>query len=128
MEILKLDQELVKQAAQLQFNKYIQIVEMDLYLKDIEKATCILKGYDQKLFVSTHYAYEDVDVNGNITRYKVALCAVLVKEHAYEVVYDSKGKLFVAYKENDEIKFMLYEQFLDFVMTLVEIVDDVKQV
>lgn len=127
MKIIDLDQNIVKQEAQKQFQKYIEIQELDLYFKNIEKATCRLEGYEANLYVSTHYAYRDVDVNGNITRYKVALTCVLVKEHAYEVIYNSVGKLYVAYLENDEMKFMLYETFLDYILDKVTLVDEIKQ-
>ncbi len=128
MKLIGLDQELVKQQAQIHFKKYIEVMELDLFIKNIEKATCMMDGYEQKLYISTHYAYHDVDVNGNITRYKVPITCILIKEHAYEVVYNSVGKLYVAYMEEDEMKFMLYESFLDHVANMIHVVDEIKTI
>lgn len=110
MEILKLNKTNVLEAAQKKFQgRYIEIGECDLFLESITSGNMYLDGYENELFVNTNYVYEDRIVKGNKTRYKIQLTTVLLKKDAYEVIYDSFGKYFVAYKNEDTIAFIAYE-------------------
>lgn len=115
MEILNLNKATVLEAAQKEYQgSYVELGECDLFLENIETGEIRLDGYNRELFVNTNYVYEDRIVNGNKTRYKVQLTTVLVKKDAYEIIYDSYGKYFVAYKDGDSIAFIAYEDVCEF--------------
>ena len=110
LQITGLEEQDVIQAAAVKFpGKYIEMGESDLYLPDIEKGSLTIEGIDHPVFASTHYAYEDKLVNGNKTRYKIPLTTVLVK----------KGKYYVAYKEEEKIHFVPYEDFYELLKPLI---------
>ena len=120
LQITGLEEQDVVQAAAVKFpGKYIEMGESDLYLPDIEKGSLTIEGIDHPVFASTHYAYEDKLVNGNKTRYKIPLTTVLVKKDKYEVIYDSYGKYYVAYKEEEKIHFVPYEDFYELLKPLI---------
>lgn len=122
LQITGLDEQEVAQAAAIKFlGKYIEPGESDLYLPDIEKGRLMIDGIDHPVFASTHYAYEDKLVNGNKTRYKIPLATVLVKKDKYEVVYDSYGKYYVAYRNEEGIQFILYEDFYELLRPLIHL-------
>lgn len=119
MQLINLDKDKVLEKAQVRFpDKYIELDSADLYLEDMESGHINIEGIEHELFVSTHYVYENHIVNGNKTRYKVPLTIVLLKKDAYDVIYDSRGKCYVAYEDND-INFILYEDFQDFIFPMV---------
>lgn len=125
MQILNLDKEEVRQAAQAAYlHNYIAMEECDLYLEGIVKGRIKIDGVDHPMYVSTNYVYEDRVVNGNKTRFKVTLTCFYVKKDKYEVVYDSYGTYFVAYKENDNMKFIPYEDLYDLVKGHIHVLDE----
>ena len=70
MQITNLKTEEILEYAQKQFpNMYISLDETDFYLPSIESGEICVEGIDHPVYVSTHYAYEDHLVNGNLTRY-----------------------------------------------------------
>lgn len=122
LQITGLEEQAVAQAAAVKFpDKYIEMGESDLYLPDIEKGSLTIAGIDHPVYASTHYAYEDKLVNGNKTRYKIPLTTVLVKKDKYEVIYDSYGKYYVAYKKDEGIQFVPYEDFYELLKPLIHV-------
>ncbi|RGB55103.1 hypothetical protein DXA09_03405 [Absiella sp. AM54-8XD] len=113
MQFLNLNEEEVLAAAKQAYpQNYIEYDHTDFYVRDIAKGTIHIDDVDYPLYVSTNYVYEDHVINGNDTRFKSKLSVITLKKDAYDVVYDSFGKYFVAYKE-DTIKFVPYEDFYD---------------
>ena len=113
MQFLNLnEEELLAAAKQAYPQNYIEYDHTDFYVRDIAKGTIHIDDVDYPLYVSTNYVYEDHVINGNDTRFKSKLSVITLKKDAYDVVYDSFGKYFVAYKE-DTIKFVPYEDFYD---------------
>lgn len=116
MRLFELDVEALKQQASEKFaNKYIEIVNSDWYIDDLYEGQISLAGLNETLYVSTNYVYHDVDVNGNKTRYKMPLTCILVKNHAYEVIYNYDDAYYVAYEDEGKISFILYRDFIDFI-------------
>ena len=95
-----------------------------MYLPDIEKGKLRIEGIDKPVFASTHYAYEDKLVNGNKTRYKIPLATVLIKRDKYEVIYDSYGKYYVAFKDEAGIQFVLYEDFYELLKPMIHLEEE----
>ena len=95
-------------------------------LRDIEKGTLHIDGISFPVYASTHYAYEDRLVNGNKTRYKIGLTAILIKKDPYEVIYDSYGKYFIAYKEDQTVHFVPYEDFWDILKPHIQVEEEKK--
>ena len=71
--------------------------------------------------MSTHYAYEDHLVNGNQTRYKIAIYVFYTKKDAYEVIYDSTQCCYVPYMEDGKMHHVSYKEFLEMIPTFVHI-------
>lgn len=112
MQITNLDKEQVLACAQAAFpNSYIELDTADFYIPSIEQGKIQVEGVDHPYYVSTHYAYEDRLVNGNQTRYKVALTVFFVKNDPFEVLYDSTDKYYVAFIQNDTVSFLTYDAF-----------------
>ncbi len=101
-------------AAKAAFQEYeIEISESDLFLKGRIAGQYQAPWYDHDFYISTEYVYEDRMVNGNQTRYKVAMPCVLLKKDRYEVVYDYQDRYYVAYLEQDKICFCPYHEMLE---------------
>lgn len=116
MQLVGLHEEELRRKAHEQFpGYYIDFDKADLFLRDEEQGKGTIDGIDHPIFVSTHYVYEDHLVNNNKTRYKVHVDIFCVKKDAYEVIYDSRDICYVAYQDEGEIKFILYEDFYDFI-------------
>lgn len=127
MQITNLsEEEIVAEATKLYPNKIIEVELTDLFLRDIEQARLQVDFLDYPIYASTHYAYEDHLVNGNQTRYKIHVSIIFIKKDPYEVIYDSMGKCFVAYKE-DTIKFCPYEDFYDLIKDQIHILPEVEK-
>lgn len=127
MQIKDLDKEEVQKALEPKYpGKYIEVGETDLYLNDIEKGVMTIDCYDHPVYASTNYAYEDRLVNGNKTRYKLVLTTVMIKKDKYEVIYDSYGKYYVAYKEDGEIRVVPYEDFYDMLKPMIHLQEEKK--
>lgn len=125
MQIIGLDQEEVRAAAQEVYkDSYIAMDSCDLFLSDIEKGKIQMKCIDHPVYVSTHYAYEDKSIHGNQTRFKISLTAFFVKKHKYETIYDSYGKFFIAYKDQETIKFLAYEDMNDFLKDQIQSLEE----
>lgn len=121
MQFLNLNEEEVVEAAKSAYpQNYIEYDHTDFYVRDIAKGTIHIDDVDTPLFVSTNYVYEDHVINGNDTRFKSKLSVITLKKDAYDVVYDSFGKYFVAYKE-DTIKFIPYEDFYDMIKAKIHV-------
>ena len=120
MQIINLDEQMVLDKAKEKFSDwFVEIGETDLFLRDIDSGKIGIEGIDHELYVSTHYVYEDHLVNNNKTRYKVKLTTILLRKDPYDVVYDSVGRYYVAY-QSDDIQFVLYEDFQDFLKPFVK--------
>ena len=125
LQITGLDQQEIAQAAAVKFpGKYVEAGESDLYLPDIEKGKLRIEGIDKPVFASTQYAYEDKLVNGHKTRYKIPLATVLIKRDKYEVIYDSYGKYYVAFKDEAGIQFVLYEDFYELLKPMIHLEEE----
>lgn len=121
MQIIDLDKQEILEAAQRAFlNNYIEVDTTDFFLPAIEKGEIQLDGIEHTYHVNTHYVYEDRLVKGNQTRYKVSISIITVKQNAYEVIYDSYGKCFVAIKE-EELHFVPYEDFYEYIKDFIHI-------
>ncbi len=121
MKIQYLDKEQVLQAARKQFPGYeINVDLTDFFTYDLEEGRYKASFLQQDMFVSTGYAYEDVDVNGNDTRYKIQVTTVMLLKNAYEILYQTKGRYYVAYEEEGIIAFQPYEEFFIFVRDQIE--------
>lgn len=126
MQFLNLNEEEVVEAARSAYpQNYIEYDHTDFYVRDIAKGTIHIDDVDTPLFVSTNYVYEDHVINGNDTRFKSKLSVITLKKDAYDVVYDSFGKYFVAYKE-DTIKFIPYEDFYDMIKAKIHVEKEKK--
>ena len=121
MKILYLDKENVIEAAQQTFKgSFIEIGECDLFLEGIETGSIQMDGIDSILHVNTNYVYEDRMINGNKTRYKIQLTTVTIKKDAYEIIYDSYGKYFIAYEDDQQaITFITYEDVNELLTPLI---------
>ena len=125
MTFYQLDEEKVVEAAKAHFaSQYPVLDHADFYLPDIETGKIMVDGVEHPFYVSTHYAYEDRVVKGNDTRYKVPLCLLYVKDDPYQIIYDSKDCCYVAYQQEDEIRFVLYVDFYDFVKKQIHLVEE----
>ena len=125
MKFLDLNKEEVEKAAKDKFHDYyIEMGESVLYLPDIAYGKVMIEGREGPIYASTNYAYEDRLVNGNKTRYKIPLTTILLKKDPYEVIYDSYGKYYVAYIEDDEIKFIRYEDFYDLLKPKIKKIEE----
>lgn len=121
MKIQHLDKDQVLQAARKQFPDYEISVDLtDFFTYDLEEGHYKASFLNQDMFVSTGYAYEDVVVNGNDTRYKIQLTTIMLLKNAYEILYQTKGRYYVAYEEDGIISFQLYEDFFPFVRDQIE--------
>lgn len=124
MQFLNLNEEEVLEAAKQAYpQNYIEYDHTDFYVRDIAKGTIHVDDVDFPLYVSTNYVYEDHVINGNDTRFKSKLSVITLKKDAYDVVYDSFGKYFVAYKE-DTVKFIPYEDFYDMIKDRIHIEEE----
>ena len=125
MQITGLNKEEVRFAAQEIYKKsYIDVDTCDLFLRGIEKGKIQIDCIDHPVYVNTNYAYEDKLINGNQTRFKIPLTTIQVKTNKYEVIYDSFGTYFVAYKDDESIKFIPYEDVYDFLKDQIHIIDE----
>lgn len=113
MLIKTFDEEKLMDCAKEKFpNAFIEMVSVDLFLKGVEAGKYQAPWLDHEFFVSTEYAYEDVEVNGNQTRCKITMQGILIKKDRYTVIYDAKDVFYVAYEEQGEIHFQKYVEFL----------------
>ena len=125
MIIKPLEEERLLAAAHIAFpNSYIQIESSDIYLKNQIAGRYHAPWLDHDFYVSTEYAYEDRVVNGNKTRYKVAMPCILVKADQYDVIYDSSNCYYVAYEEEGEIKFRLYVDLIQELPKTMELLEE----
>lgn len=129
MEFVKLEETEIKEAAQKAFpGFYIEVEHSDIYLRDTRAGRYRAPWLDREFYVSTDYAYEDILVNGNKTRYKVQMPCILLKKDKYDIIYDSKDKYFSVYKENDEIKFMKYIDIIELLPDDIELLEELTPV
>lgn len=118
MVIKKLSDEAIIKAAKQAFpNHYIQVEHSDIFLKGKIAGRYKAPWIEQEFYVSTEYAYEDLLVNGNKTRYKIHMPCVLVKENRYDIIYDSKDCYYVAYEDAGHIQF---KRYIDVIQELPE--------
>lgn len=116
IKLRNLDEESIVTAAKQKFKGYLFEYDIaDLFLKDYEDGEYIADIFDAPFYVSTQYAYEDLLVNGNKTRYKIHISTILLKKEKYEVVYRYDDRYYVVYEEDGEIKFMKYSEFQNFI-------------
>lgn len=126
MQFIGLDKEEVLQAAKAAFpENYIDVDMTNFYVRDISSGTIHIDGIEEPLYVSTNYVYEDHIINGNNTRFKSQLTTVILKKDAYDVIYDSYGVYYIAYKE-DTIQFVRYEDFYDMIKDKIHFQEEKK--
>lgn len=114
MKWYQLNKEEVLEAAKQRFaNQYVTYDTCDLYLKDLEKGIITFQGMDQLFYVSTHYVYEEKEVKGNKTRYKVAIPLLIVSDDPYRAIYDTASHSYSVYLEDNTYHFILYRDFLE---------------
>ena len=92
---------------------YVEIVSVDIFLKVIQPGQYQAPWLEHTFFVSTQYAYEDVEVNGNHTRCKIAMQCILVKPDRYTILYDTKDVFYAVVEEQEEIQFKKYREFIE---------------
>lgn len=123
------DEAVLSVAAQTAFpDFYIQVDESDIYLRNTTAGRYKADWLDREFYISTEYVYEDILVNGNKTRYKVAMSCVLLKKDRYDVIYDAKDAYYVAYEEDGEIKFMKYIDILEILPKQIELLEELTPV
>lgn len=124
LHYIGLDQSEIIAAAQAAYpNAYVEYDTIDFYVRDIANGTIKIEGMETPFFVSTNYVYEDHMINGNDTRFKSKLSIVTIKKDRFEVLYDSYGKMLVAYKEDGEIKLIPYEDFYDVIKSGITVIE-----
>lgn len=129
MKLMKFEDDELRRAAQLVFqDKYIAIECSDIFLKGASAGKYKAEWLNREFYVSTEYAYEDILVNGNPTRYKISISCILVKDNAYQVVFDSQDMYYVAYQENNEIKFMKYKDLIPTLSSQLELLEELQPV
>lgn len=94
-------------------NAYVEIVSVDIFLKGIKPGQYQAPWLDHTFFVSTEYAYEDVEVNGNHTRCKIAMQCILVKPDQYTILYDTKDVFYAVIEEQGSITFKKYKELIE---------------
>ncbi|MDE6476440.1 MAG: hypothetical protein K2L08_06275 [Erysipelotrichaceae bacterium] len=125
MKIQDLDKEEVLQAARKQFPDYeIEIDTTDLFTYDLEEGKYQAPFYEKDIYISTRYAYEDIMVNGNATRYKIQITTIMLLKHTYEIIYQTKGRYYVAYEKEGEIFFHPYEEFFMLIKDQMKKIDE----
>lgn len=105
-------QEVLECAMQHFPDHYIEYIQTDLYLRGLESGFYESELYEDKMYVSTEYAYHCVPVQGNMTNVKVVITCVLVKKDKYEIIYDSLNHYYAVMKENEGFIFIRYDDFL----------------
>lgn len=116
IKLQNLDEERIKSEAAIQFpDCKMRLDKADLYMKEIEDGTYISSFHDSKFHVSTQYAYEDIPVHGNMTRYKMYIYTIELLVDAYSVNYVWQDCYYVAFENNGDIQFMKYAEFLEFI-------------
>ncbi len=129
MQIKAFDPQQLKTAAQAQFPDYeIDIQESDVFLKGKQAGRYRADWLDHEFYISTEYAYEDRLVNGNPTRYKIAMPCILLKKDRYEIVYDISDRYYAAYEENGTIQFLPYQKMLETLIKQIELLEELTPV
>lgn len=129
MQIKAFDSQQLIAAAQAQFPDYeIELQESDVFLKGKQAGRYRADWLDHEFYISTEYAYEDRLVNGNPTRYKIAMPCILLKKNRYEIVYDISDRYYVAYEEHGEIQFLPYQTMLETLLTQTELLEELTPV
>ena len=115
MKLSGLSDELVKAAAEKRFGEqhYFKLCEDHVFLKHTEEGTYQSDWLDHEFFVSTNYAYENILVNGNKTRYLVKTTGVWIMKNPYDIIYDPQDRYYYAYEEENEIKFENSQNFFE---------------
>lgn len=123
MKIKDINEEEIKIAAQKTFStSYIKVDTTDLFLQNVEDGAYTADFLDNEFYVSTQYAYEDILVNGNKTRYKIHIYTIELLQDAYCVNYTWDQKYYAVYEMDNEIQFMEYSKFLSFVRERIKLV------
>lgn len=129
MLIKQFNEEQLKKTAQLTFPRYyIHLDQSDIYLKGKQAGRYKAAWLDHEFYVSTEYAYEDILVNNNKTRYKVHMPCILLKTNPYEVIYDSQDRYYGVYEEDGEIKFEKYVELIKKLPEQVELLEELTPV
>lgn len=129
MMIKKIANEVIMEAAQQAFpDYYIQLEQSDIFLKGKTAGRYRASWIEQEFFVSTEYAYEDIMVNGNKTRYKIHMPCILLKKNRYDVIYDSKDAYYVAYEDQGQVKFQRYIDVIEELPKQMELLEELVPV
>lgn len=129
MKFVKLSDEQIYQAAKQTFpDSYIKIEYTDIYLRDTKSGRYRADWIDQEFYVSTDYAYEDILVKENKTRYKIAIPCILVKKDQYQVVYSSRDVFYAVFMINDQIQFKKYVDVIEEIRDCVELIEEIQSV
>lgn len=121
MNLKNLDEEQIKAAAAAAFPDYvIRVDTTDVFLQNVEDGTYISDFLESEFYVSTQYAYEDILVNGNKTRYKIHMNTIELLDDAYSVNYNWNDRYYAVYEIENKIHFMKYTEFLSFIKSSLQ--------
>ncbi len=125
MRIETMDHDALLQAAKHTFpDYYIDIKESDLFMKGKQAGRYRADWLEHEFYISTEYAYEDRLVNGNQTRYKIAMPCILLKKDRYEVVYDMEDRYYAAFIQDNHICFEPYHMVLERLWEQTELLEE----
>ncbi|MEG0980469.1 MAG: hypothetical protein RSE52_01745 [Erysipelotrichaceae bacterium] len=107
MKINGIDEEAILIQAQKIFkDSFIKIEEDHVFLKDVEKGCYQSDWLDHKFYVNTNYAYEDVLVKDNQTRYLVNAQTIWVKDNPFDIIYDIENHYYFVIEDETGIQFL----------------------
>ncbi|MEG0264974.1 MAG: hypothetical protein RSC93_06620 [Erysipelotrichaceae bacterium] len=100
------EEDIIKQAKIVFKDCFIKVDEDHIFLKDVEKGCYESDWLDHKFYVNTSYAYEDVLVNKNQTRYLINCQSVWVKENEFDLIYNPDNNYYYVIEDEKGIQFM----------------------
>ncbi len=120
MKIMNLSQDQVREQALKKFSpRFVQVESGSLFLRACADGTYRCDLMEETLFVSTSLGYHEVVIKGNKTRVKVEITLVFVKDNPYATIVDGNACGYVAIEEQEEIQFMEYPNFLEWILNHV---------
>lgn len=124
IKLQPLDEAKILAAAKEKFpNADNHLDQCDLFMKDVSDGTYTCNFLDHPIYISTQYAYEDILVNENQTRYKLHVSTLELKKAPYSVNYSWNDCYYAIYEEDDQIQFMKYPLFLDFIKNQIQVME-----
>lgn len=126
MKINQINEDEILKQAQIKFaDKYIKLEQDHVFLKDYEVGTYTSEWLDHEFFVSTNYAYENILVNGNKTRYLVNAQTIWVSDRKDQVIFNPENHYYYVVEEGNEILFYILDEFQSILKkSIVKIADE----